>query len=147
MDRKRRNLAPETRQVRKQKRRWIGWIALAVPCLAIGGYALWPTKTTFSLVAQSEEVWIHTPRPSQTDASVVGTSALTFGHVLLEEEEEDVRRSLDGVGVRVTPGATIRLVRMLPETLAIIVEAEAGTESAGTMYDGEHFEGALGPDP
>ena len=145
MDRKRRNLAPETRQVRKQKRRWIGWIALAVPCLAIGGYALWPTKTTFSLVAQSEEVWIHTPRPSQTDASVVGTSALTFGHVLLEEEEEDVRRSLDGVGVRVSPGTTIRLHRVMHDTLVIVLEADEGMASAGTVHRGEPLESTLGP--
>lgn len=109
-----------------------GWAGLAALCIGTAWFTFRPAPTTFHLSAVTEEVWIHTPRVTKTDTSAEGTSAISFGRVLLAEG--NTRIPLDSTNVRLALGATIRLQRMIPETLAVVLDAPRNTGPAGTVH-------------
>ena len=119
-----------------------GWAALAALCIVTAWFTFRPAPTTFHLSAVTEEVWIHTPRVTKTDSSAEGTSAISFGRVLLAEG--DARIPLDSTNVRLSLGATIRMQRMIPETLVIILDVPRSTGPAGTVHRDTGYVRTLG---
>jgi len=123
----------------RSRRRWLvtsGWVALVGLSLSTLWLTLRSASTTFHLSARTEEVRIYTGRGTST-------SALPFTRVLLATG--DTRTPLDGTTVRLSDGVSIRLHRIVQDTLSIFLEAAPGTESAGTVHREQRLIRTLGP--